>query len=91
MGVNLGIFIRENIKHFFILGVLGIYLLSINSIYTNKILVYGKPTSQNPSLPEPTQNLVFNLDRLEPTVYGGEELYKLIGFAFDKTDPNPGK
>lgn len=87
MGMNLANFFQKNLKHFIILGILGIYLLSANSIYTNKILVYGKPAAYNPSLPEPTQNLVFNLDRLERTVYGGEELYKLIGFAFDKTNP----
>lgn len=87
MGMNSNAFFKNNLKHFIILGILGVYLFLAHSIYTNKIMVYGKPEAYSPSLPEPTNNLVFNLDRLERTVYGGEELYKLIGFAFDKTNP----
>lgn len=87
VGMNPAGMIRKNLKHFIFVGILGIYLLSANKIYTNLVMDYGKPAVINPSLPEPTKNLVFNLDRLETSVYGGEDLYKLIGFAFEKTNP----
>ncbi|MBE0696394.1 MAG: hypothetical protein IH586_05675 [Anaerolineaceae bacterium] len=80
--------LKKNRVHLLIWAILFVYLLTSNQIYTTFFLKNGKPLKGFASLPAEKSEVRFSIDRLEPIIYEGEELYKIHGWVFVPQDEN---
>ena len=75
-------FLQKNWFHSLIWIVMIIYLGVGPTLYARFIIKDGKPIEFNQSLPAPTDQIMFNADKLDPFTYNGQELYILLGWTF---------
>lgn len=78
---------RSRTKHIIYWGILLIYLLSANTVYTRFFIRDGKPIATPVGLPADTGGITYNLVELRPVLYNGQALYELKGFAFLTANP----
>lgn len=64
-----------------------IYLVFAHDLYIYFILKNGKPILVNAELPAAAKGIKFHIDTFKPTVYDGQNLYSMIGWAFSTADP----
>ena len=58
------------------------YLIIGPDLYALFVLTNGKAVHLNQELPAPTKDIQFNLDRLDPIKYSGQDLYYILGWSF---------
>jgi len=80
-------FFRKNWIHVIIWAGMIIYLVFAQDLYLHFFLRNGKPILVNAELPAVTNKIKLHIDTFQPTVYGGQYLYSMVGWAFSTTDP----
>jgi hypothetical protein len=77
--------IKGKVLHLIIFGLLVIYVLSANTIYTTFFLKHGKPIPGKIELPPQTQSIQFAFLPIEEIRYDGQDYFSLHGYALHDT------
>ena len=77
---------QNNWFHILIWTIMFIYLAVAPKFYSHFILKKGKPVQVNITIPAPTEKLLLTVDRLDPVVSEGQDIYYLWGWTFYNSD-----
>ena len=66
-----------------------IYVVVATPLHTRYILKDGKPVIFDDQLPQKTKRISYSIDRFDPIVLRGQNLYHLWGWAVVRGDPDP--
>ena len=76
--------IPKNCIHLLVWATTLVYLAFAPDLYVRFILKEGKPVQLDQSLPQPTDEISFGIDRLD--LVKGQELFNLVGWSFFRGD-----
>ena len=81
--------IQKNWIHFVIWTAVLVYVVAARPFYTHYMLKDGKPVSFDKELPERmTKKITYAVDRIDPIVVHGQNLYEIWGWSFLKGETN---
>lgn len=76
--------IQKNWIHVLVWMGMLIYVALAPKMYTRFFLKDGKPVPFDHALPQPSKQISYSLDRLDPAIFHGQNLYDLWGWSFIK-------
>jgi hypothetical protein len=79
-------FFQKNKIHLIIWVIMLAYLVAAPDLYSHFILKNGKPVRFSQQLPKTTDQIKYSVDRLDPVMVDGQELYYLWGWSFYLAD-----
>jgi hypothetical protein len=81
--------IQKHWMHFVIWTAMLLYVVAARPLYTHYLLKDGKPVSFDKELPQQmTKRITYAIDRVDPIVVHGQNLYEIWGWSFLKGETN---
>jgi hypothetical protein len=74
--------------HIVVWALMVTYVVSAPDLYVRFVLKNGKPVQLSDGLPTVTYQISFSVDRMDPMVLDGQDLFNLWGWAFLREEPD---
>jgi len=79
-------FFQKNRFHVIVWAGMALYLILAPNLYSSFFLRNGKPIRVNAELPAMSKKIQLHVDTFKPTIYDGQSLYSMVGWAFSTAD-----
>ena len=79
---------QKNWIHIFVWAAMLIYMAAAPHFHERYILKAGKPVLFDDKLPQVTDQIYYGVDRFDPVVVHGQNLYNLWGWSFMRGEPD---